>query len=82
MDDDISYKYSFSSEDFALLQGFREDGGILRHKGPETSVLRTKNKFEQRQASYRMDVKLGSGAVCGIYNKRRGELRRDTDAGI
>ena len=66
MDDDISYKYSFSSEDFALLQGFREDGGILRHKGPETSVLRTKNKFEQRQASYRMDVKLGSGAVCGI----------------
>ena len=66
MEDDISYKYSFSSNDFTSLQGFKEENGILSHTGREKSVLKTKSVFWQKQAAYRMDVKFGEDGVCGI----------------
>ena len=63
MEDDTSYKYSFSSNDFTSLQGFKEENGIMSHTGREKSVLKTKNTFGQKQAAYRMDVKFGKEGV-------------------
>ncbi len=80
MDDDISYKYSFSSGDFSSLQGFNEENDIISHTGKEKSFLRTKDEFEQKQAAYRMDVKFGGEGACGILYRTPGGSINETNA--
>ena len=79
MEDDTSYKYSFSSNDFTSLQGFKEENGIMSHTGREKSVLKTKNTFGQKQAAYRMDVKFGEEGVCGILYRASEGGANDTN---
>ena len=66
MDDDKVYRYNFTIDDFSPQSNWTEKDNVITFSGKGSSVLKTKEDFTQKQASYSAEVRFGSDGACGI----------------